>query len=376
MRVDPKYARANFRLGKIFQSQGNAEKFIDYYNKAVTADPAFAPAYRELYDYYSSRDVNAARGFLESYIANSDKDCSTEYWYADFLFRSGKYQESLDKGKAMAAGACGNYPRLKVLYAYNYDRLGDSAQARANIESYLSSIDPNKVTDKTNLGTDYLFGASVLKKFPGAEDVAINYLKKALDFDTARATRFTYMDTIASLYRKKGDMAQRLAWLQESFRTNPNPTNLDIYNLADAAINAGNFALADSMSQLYVKKYPTQEYGYLLLTRAAKAGDPDSTKGTAFDEVQQYIDFLKNQDAAKNASKIKYQYYYIASAAADKLKDYPKALDAVNNILQVDPEDTFAKQAKPVLERAVSGKSASASPAPKKAAATGTKKKS
>jgi tetratricopeptide (TPR) repeat protein len=357
LRVDPKFARANFRLGKIFQSQGNAEKFIDYYNKAVTADPSFAPAYLELYDYYSLRDVNAARGFLESYIANSDKDCNTEYFYADYLFRSGKYQESLDKAKAMASGACSNYPRLKVLYAYNYDRLGDSVQARSNIESYLNSLDPAKVTDKTTLGQTYLFGASVLKKFPGGEEVAINYLKKALEFDTARATRFTYMDTIASLYRRKGDMQERLNWLQQSFQTNPNPTNLDIYNLADAAIDTRNFALADSMSQMYVKKYPTQEYGYVLLTRAAKAGDADSSKGTAFDEVQQYIDFLK-QDPAKNASKIKYQYYYIASAAADKMKDYPKALTAVNSILEVDPEDTFAKQAKPVLEKVVNGKSA------------------
>jgi tetratricopeptide (TPR) repeat protein len=368
LRVDPKYARANFRLGKIFQSQSNAERFIDFYNKAVTADPAYAPGYLELYDYYSTRDVNAARGFLESYIANSDKDCSTDYFYADYLFRSGKYQESLDKAKAMAAGTCANYPRLKVLYAYNYDRLGDSAQARTNIESYLNSIDPNTVTDKTGLGQNYLFGASVLKKFQGGEDLAINYLKKALDFDTARATRYTYMDTIASLYRKKGDMAERLNWLKQSFATNPNPTNLDIYNLADAAINAGNFSLADSMSQMYVKKYPTQEYGYLLLTRAAKAGDVDSTKGTAFDEVQQYIDFLKTQDAAKNADKIKRQYYYIASAAADKMKDYPKALAAVNSILEVDPEDTFAKQAKPVLEKAVNGKSASPAPAKKSAA--------
>jgi len=359
LRVDPKYARADYRLGKIFQSQGNAQKFIDYYNQAVTIDPAYAPAYLELYDYYSTRDVNAARRLLEDYMAHSDKDCNTEYFYADYLFRSGKYQESLDKAKAMAAGACSNYPRLKVLYAYNYDRLGDSVQARANIESYLNSLDPNKVINKANLGPDYLLGASILKKFNGAEEQAIGYLKKALDLDTSRATRFTYMDTIASLYKKLGNWTERVNWLQQSFNTNPSPSNLDIYNLADAAINAGNFALADSMSQLYVKKYPTQEYGYLLLTRAAKAGDPDSSKGTAFDEVQQYIDFLKNQDATKNASKIKYQYYYIASAAADKMKDYSKALAAVNSILEVDPNDAFAKQAKPILEKAVSGKTSS-----------------
>lgn len=61
LKADPINAKAKFRLGKIFQSQGNAEKYIDYFNQAVTGDPNYGPAYLELYDYYANRDVNAAR---------------------------------------------------------------------------------------------------------------------------------------------------------------------------------------------------------------------------------------------------------------------------------------------------------------------------
>ncbi len=355
IKADPKNARARFRLGKIFQSQGNSEKFLQYFNEAVAADPAYTPAYSELYDYYANRDVNKAREYLEKYIANSDKNCSTDYLLADYLFRSGKYQESLDKAKIMSTGACANYPRLKVLYAYNYDRLGDSAQARSNIESYLSGITPDKMTNlqNTNIGSDYLFASAVVRKFEGGEESAVSYLQKALNLDTVRANRIKYMDTIAFLYKKADKPNERLQWLQKSFQLNPNPSNLDMYNLADAAIDAGDTALADSASRAYVQKYPDEEYGYLLLTRAAKAADPDSSRGSAFDQVQQYITFLKNQDSVKNANKIKYQYYYIASVAADKLKDYPTSLDAINQILAIDPADTFASQAKPVLEKAV-----------------------
>ncbi|WP_018616991.1 tetratricopeptide repeat protein [Segetibacter koreensis] len=363
IKVDPKNARAKFRLGKIFQSQGNSEKFLQYYNEAIAADPAFTPVYLDLYDYYANRDVNKAREYLEKYIANSDKDCGADYLLADYLFRSGKYQESLDKAKAMSTGACANYPRLKVLFAYNYDRLGDSAQARSNIQSYLSGLTPDKMSElqTKNIGADYLFAASVLKKFQGGEDSAINYLQKALDLDTARANRVKYMDTIAFLYKKADKPKERLEWLQKSFKLNPSPSNFDMYNMADAAITAGDTALADSMSRAYIQKYPDQEYGYVLLTRAAKAADPDSSKGTAFDQVEQYITFLKTQDSVKNASKIKTQYYYIASVAADKLKDYKRSLDAINQILAIDPADTFASQAKPVLEKALNPKSSSSS---------------
>lgn len=363
IRIDPKNARARFRLGKIFQSQGNSEKFLQYFNDAVAADPAYTPAYLELYDYYANRDVNKAREYLEKYIANSDKNCSTDYLLADYLFRSGKYQESLAKANAMSSGACANYPRLKVLYAYNYDRLGDSAKARSNIESYLATAAPEKVQP-----TDYLFGAAVVKKFEGGEDTAISYLQKALTFDTARANRIKYMDTIAFLYKQSNRPVERLEWLRKSFQLNPNPSDFDMYNIADAAISASDTALADSMSRAYIQKRPDQEYGYLLLARAAKAADPDSSKGSAFDEVQQYVTFLRGQDSVKNANKIKAQYYYIASVAADKLKDYRASLDAINQILAIDPADTFASQARPVLEKALNPKSSSSG------GATGTKR--
>ena len=104
-------------------------KFLEYYNKAVTVDPGFATGYLELYDYYANRDVNKAGDFLQKYVANSDKDCSTEFLYADYLFRSGKYQESLDKTRAMENGACKTFPRQKVLYAYNYDRIANQFQS-------------------------------------------------------------------------------------------------------------------------------------------------------------------------------------------------------------------------------------------------------
>ena len=83
------------------------------------------------------------------------------------------------------------------------------------------------------------------------------------------------MDTIAYLYKQANKPAERLQWLRKSYEPNPNPSNLDMYNMADAAITAGDTTVADSMSRAYVQKFPDQEYGYVLLTRAAKAADPD-----------------------------------------------------------------------------------------------------
>jgi len=351
--IDPNYALAKYRLGKIFQSQNNVDKFIGYYTGAVESDTSFAPAYLELYNYYSLRDVNKARGYLESYMANSDKDCNVDFFYGDYLFRSGKYQESLQKAMAMKNGFCKDYPRLELLMAYNYDRLGDTANARSNISSFMTKTPVGKISKD-----DYLFAASVFKKADGGEETAIGYLKTALEHDTVRSSRFDYMDTIASLYKKMERWDDRLVWLQKSYETNPKPSNFDVYNLGDAALLANNYPLADSMFGKYKNEYPDQIYGYLGMAKSAIAKDKDTTTGEAVGAVKDYIAYLEKTDTAKYRSRIFQNYAYLVYVHANVTKDYPAALEDLQGILNIDPENAYAKQTSEQIKRIVSKSSA------------------
>ena len=74
-------------------------------------------------------------------------------------------------------------------------------------------------------------------------------------------------------------MTARLEWLQKSFQTNSNPSNFNIYNLGDTAVNAGRLDIADSMFNVYKTKYLDQIYGYMGLTRSAIAKDKDTATG-------------------------------------------------------------------------------------------------
>ncbi len=367
IRVQPTNALARYRLGKIFQSQNNTEKFLEYYNQAIASDVAYAPAYLELYNYYANRDVNKAKEYLEKYIANADKNCETEFFYADYLFRAGKYQESLTKAQSLANGICKDYPRMKVLYAYNYDRLGDSTQARTNMEQYLASAAPEKVQP-----ADYEFAGKLLLKFPGQEAAATSFLEKAMAADTTTPGKIAYIVTISDAMGKAGKYAEQVKWMRRLQAVKPQLSNRDMYVFADAAIRGGDYKTADTISRAYIQKYPDQEYGYSLLVRNAKASD--TVSNTAFDEVEQYITFLTTQDATKNLEKVKREYYYMATVSSDRMKDYTKALSIVNRIIAIDPNDAFATQAKAPLERAVAGPKvitktpakAPAKPAPKK----------
>lgn len=348
LRIDPNNAQAKLRLGRIFESQGNTEQFLQYYNSAIQGDASYAPAYLELYEYYALRDVNKAKEYLEKYVANSDKDCNTEFFYADYLFRAGKYQESLQKARDMENGACKNYPRLKVLYAYDYDRMGDSMQARSNIESFLSTASPNQIRP-----ADYDIAGRILLKFPGQETVASSYIEKAMQADTIPANKTRYITTMIDAMTKTGNSAELLRWYGRLQEAKGQLNNREMYLYAAAATKAGQFTLADTVSRTYIQKYPDQEYGYVLLANNAKSAD--STTGASFPAVREYIDFMKRTDSVKYKDRIKAQYNYIATVASDKMRDYQTALDAENAILAMDPSDAYAQQAADALKKALSG---------------------
>jgi tetratricopeptide (TPR) repeat protein len=166
--------------------------------------------------------------------------------------------------------------------------LGDSLQARSNIESYLSTAPADKVKPSI-----YEFVGKLLLKFPGSEQQATSYLEKAMAADTVTANRITTTNAIIEMLGKSGNYNEQLNWYRRLNKLKPELSNREMYLYADAAINAQQFATADSVSRMYIQKYPDQEYGYVLLVRGAKAAD--STQGAAFDEIQQYVDFLANR---------------------------------------------------------------------------------
>ncbi|MFX5714282.1 hypothetical protein ABTE40_21290, partial [Acinetobacter baumannii] len=82
---------------------------------------------------------------------------------ADYLFRAGKYNESLAKTKEIDAATAANpIPRLNMLYALDYDRLGDSVQSKSYLEKFFAKAPTTEVKPD-----DYDFAVKVFSKFPG-----------------------------------------------------------------------------------------------------------------------------------------------------------------------------------------------------------------
>lgn len=333
---DPKYAAAYWRIGRVYRSQNNITSMNEWFGKAIAADEKFAPVYHDYFEYYQERDINAAKEFLDKYVANADKDCNTEFFVGDYLFRAGKYQESLAKADEMSNGECRDYPRLPLLYAYDYNRLGDSAKSLSYLQKFLVSMPAAQLKP-----TDYVFAGRVFKSMTGYEDSAVSYLTKAVEMDTVLKNKLSYIDTIAYLYKKINKPAERLEWLQKSYSMNPNPSNRDIFDLGDAALAQKDFMLADTMFQKYKEKYPDQIYGYKGLVDVAQA--MDTTGATAVVPMNDYIKFLQS-DTTKYGTTIAYYHALLGGYYINQKQDYDSSIMEFQQALQYDPTNAQYKQ--------------------------------
>ena len=254
---DPKNARAMYRTGKIYQSQNNKDLFELNFNNAIAADPAFAPAYFAYYLYYADRDVNKAKEYLDKFVATADKDPRTDFFLADYLFRSGKNAESLAKLKELEVSAgLAALPRLNIEYALNYDRLVDSVQAKANIEKFFATVPADKIVP-----ADYELAVKVMSKFPGSEAQAVAYIQKALQTDTAVANKISYMNMAADLNAKAKNYAEQLNWLKQMTALKKDISNRDYFFLADADLRAKEYDEAMIIGDQDIDKYPGQLFG-------------------------------------------------------------------------------------------------------------------
>lgn len=368
---DPKYALAYYKIGNIYKSQDNKASMDEWFGKAIAADQNFGPVYLAYFDYYSQRDVNAAKEYLDKYIALADKDCSTAYFQADYLFRAGKYQESLTAGQAMEAGECKNYPKLNILFAYNYDRLGDSIKARDFLQKFFAS-NPEKIEPDF-----YILAGKVYSKFPGFEDTAEVYLGKAIAQDTIKKNQLEYAKTAYDLMIKSNKLAlaSKYASLKAKLQGNDKISEFDFYTLTTGAINAidttkdsvtimHQYLVADSFAKAYIAAYPDKPQGYNSSVVAAKKADKDTTWGLALGPIAVTDAFLEKDTAVRSKKLLflngYYELLYFMRYAKDttRLEEYKRAIKLIDELLPyfTDPnseENKYFTQTRAAIQTAV-----------------------
>jgi len=354
--IDPKNAEAEYKIGKIYLTQNNKEFFLPAFQKATEMDPAYAPAYYEIFYYYynhwNADDVPKAKDALDKYVANSDPGAYVDLLQTDFLIVTGKFADAKAKAQAIisAQGAKVD-PNFYKKVAYCCDTLGDAACATQNIATYFTRQDPAAVTP-----LDYVLRASIESKSTDSatRNQAFGDYTLAMQKDTLPEDKAKYMAQAVDLAKKLGNKKAQADLAGIAYAAKANPTQTDLYNWGISNYQAGAYKTADSIfCGLYESKFPNEIYGYLWCARSKQAQD-DSTnsQGLAVGAYDKLAEFARGFDStakvAGTADSIKYKgqiltsYFFLAQYYNDIKKEKSTAVGYLEKVLEVDPTNQTA----------------------------------
>jgi tetratricopeptide (TPR) repeat protein len=350
--VDPKYAEAQMKIGIVYLTQNNREFFLPAFESAVTIDPAYAPAYEQLFLYWYLRDVNKAAAYLDKYAANSDQGADLEYMKAGMLYVSGKVAESRTRAQQLIGQYGANVnPRMYRLVAYASDSLGDFTAAREAMANFLAKADSTLL-----LSTDYEEYGKIYGKLSDStsRSMAFQWYAKAIEMDTLDVNKEKYSNEAMELAKQLNDKQAAAVISGAMYNSLKNPTNSDLFKFGTANYQAGNYKMADSIfCNVYISKYPNEIYGYLWCARSTQAEDDSlNSKGLAVAPYEKLAQFARSSpDSAKYKSQIVGAYFYLAGYYNDVKKDKPKAIEYMQKVLEVDPTNTSAQKILEVLTK-------------------------
>ena len=347
--IDPKLAAAKSKIGKIYLTQNNPDYFLPAFEEATQLDPAYSPAYFELFYYWYFRDVNKAGGYLDKYIASSDPGPDMESIKTDYTYAKGDFAGAKKRaGELIAQNGDKVNPRMYRMVAYTSDTLGDPAAAKTAMTTFLAKADP-----ETILPTDYEELAKINSKIPGSEAEVFVALQQAIDADTAVANKIKFIEKAAEMAKKQGNRKEEANWLGKSYMMEKDPNQNDLYKWGYANYQAANYTISDSIfCSMYILKYPNEIYGYLWCARSKQARDTTMEQGLAVDAYKQLAQKAIELDSAgKFKSQAIAANFYLVSYYNDIAKDKQTAIAYVDKVLQIDPANADGMRIKEILSK-------------------------
>jgi tetratricopeptide (TPR) repeat protein len=349
------YAAAYHKTGEIFITQNNPSMYLDYFTKALTADPDYAPAIYRMYLHYYYTDAAKAMEYYKDFIAKSDKDNRQKYDLADLYYLNKQYNEAIAQAESIKNTEGETMqPRLYKLLGYSYAGIKDSASALESMKQYLQSE-----VDSNIIASDFEITADLYATLSNNADSSLHYMDSAMAYyqqviaqEKDSVKLFAFYKKLSDLSKEQKNYAEQAKWLEKYYTGNSNASNVDLFNWGLAHYLAQEYTQADTIFGKYIQEYPDQTFGYYWRAKSNVALDKDMESGLAIPHYQNLIEKLQGDTTATNYKKWMIEAYgYLAAYEANNQKDFSEAVDYFEKVLEIDPENEDAKRYIAILEK-------------------------
>jgi tetratricopeptide (TPR) repeat protein len=348
--LDPKLAIAKHKIGKVYLTQGNEQKdiFLGKFNDAVADEPTFIPALYDMYVYYYTRDVIKARSFFNLYKQHAEPGPALDYEEASLNFAAADFKTAIQKADDLLTSQGDKADvRLYRLKGYSFDKLGDSVNALAMMETFFQKATPDEINPDNYVIA--AFNAAKVKSDPAKVN---DYFTKAIDSDTAVANKVDYTKRAAEFFKKSGNVAKSAEWLTKVLSIAPKLSKVDLYNAGFENFKSAQYVRADSIFSVYKTNFPNEVYGHYWSFRSLSVIDSTMELGLALKDCENFI-AIAESDKVKNKSTLITAYGYLAGYAANIKKDLPAAITYLDKIIEIDPNNQDAISNKEIIAKAL-----------------------
>lgn len=350
LKINPNYAKALFRKGRVYQSQGVAQEalFNKLYEEGMAKDPAYAPIYLNQFNYYYTTNVPRAADYLDKWLLNSDDDPKACYYRASMKFAQGLFNDAITASdNCIKAEGANAYPNLYGLKALSFMKLKDTVSAKSNYQTFFQKQD----ADKIGAG-DYATYGLLLMGTPDADSLVKLYTDKAVEFETVEANKVNYLKNVALAYEQRGNNLEAANWYAKILKVKTNYSNVDIFN-------AGyNFYLVNEMDSAvvyfkdYAEKYPDDIMGHYMLGNANAIIDSTGELGLAVPHYLKTIEIAEADTTKPNAkSRLLNAYRFFIGYHYNTKKDQKTALEYIDKALAIAPTDEQLKSFKEIVSK-------------------------
>ncbi len=363
LELNPSFAVAPYRAAMLYRTQQSSYRnpdawtnVTDQLNLAIKADPAFAPAYVELYNFnlFGKADFATAETLAKQYEQTADPSPDNAYLRVQTDIVQKKYSNAILTLKDIVTKT-NNNPRPVVYRALAVATMGakDTAAACEYINQFFT-----KAGDDDLLSSDYIIHAQTCGKDNPA--IVMQDLEAALKIDTTLPKQLTLLTEWIDDAKANGDrtfeaqLRQKSYDLRKAKNAYTHPTELISY-MAIPYYLGGDYQRADSISKEYIKLEPDSIYGYNWSARALVAIDTG--------EAQQgiFVPMLEKTLEIALTDTVRYQTQGVFSAStlaiyfANKKREYAKAMEVAQKGLMFDANNAtltrITQVLKPVLDK-------------------------
>lgn len=336
LEINQSLARALVSKGKLYKRSTNFEGAAQEFEKAITIDPDYAPAHRELGEVsFKLGKLDKAKEEYRRYLELSKNNCGARLRYASFLYFSKNYTDALAELNQVQQKCDSNNILMLRIFTYSYFETKEYDKGLKTVEHLFRLL-----TQENRTSMDYEYYGKLLgASNSGKDSLAIEQLQKAYALDPSKTDVLREM---ANIWIKLKQYPNAIINLQQLVSGGKDVKVVDHYNLGRALYYNNQFGLADSSFKNVNELSPKYASGWLWRADVNSHIDSTSEQGLAKPFYEKY-DSLAEADSANGSKYINglikaygyLAYYYILK------KDNANALFYLKKklALPLEPED-------------------------------------